>query len=253
VFRITPSGRLKVLHKFDPVHSYPTSGLTLGTDGNFYGATVNSTKDFGSIFKTTWSGTLTTLHSFKGGTDGSYPYAPPIQGTDGNFYGATNFAYKITRSGFFTVLGALPGQSTAPLLQATDGNFYGTTFVGGREGNVFKMTPQGVVTTVYTFDETHGGNPYSPLIEGSDGNFFGTTETGGSYDMGVVFKLTPQGTITVLHNFGDPNYPNDGFDPITGLVQTIDGSLYGVAYQGGSNGTGVLFQITPAGAYYYPS
>ncbi|MGO9084583.1 MAG: choice-of-anchor tandem repeat GloVer-containing protein [Candidatus Sulfotelmatobacter sp.] len=276
VFKITPSGTLTPLYEFGCC--IPVGGLTLGTDGNFYGVTVyggssnNCTNGCGTIFKITKGGSLTTLYSFTGGTDGRYPYAPPIQGTDGNFYGTTNWgpgqytdgtAYKITSSGTFTFLSSLPGESfftAAPLLQAPDGNFYGTTESGGSAGygTVFKMTPKGIVSSVYSFDGTHGESPYfGSLAQGSDGNFYGTTSEGGSYGQGVVFKLTPQGAITVLHNFPDPSYPNDGFGPLAGLVQATDGKFYGVTYNGGTmtnpsacvGSCGVIFQITPDGAY----
>ncbi len=53
----------------------------------------------------------------------------------------------------------------------------------------------------------------------------------------------------MLHNFPDPNYPNDGCSPDAGLVQATDGNFYGVTVAGGTTGNGVIFQITPAGAY----
>ena len=130
VFRITPSGKLKVLYNFDGVDgSYSYGGLTLGTDGNFYGTTTKAAPTvYGTIFKITPSGSLTTLYSFTGGTDGYDPLAPPIQGTDGNFYGTTEGRGCLQDHvlGTFTPLGSLPG-TLRPLLQATDGNFYGTT------------------------------------------------------------------------------------------------------------------------------
>jgi uncharacterized repeat protein (TIGR03803 family) len=88
------------------------------------------------------------------------------------------------------------------------------------------------------------------MVQGSDGNFYGTALEGGAYNGGVVFRLTPQGAITVLHNFLDPNYPNDGYDPYAGLVQATDGNFYGVTnWGGGECDCGVIFQITPNGAY----
>jgi uncharacterized repeat protein (TIGR03803 family) len=86
-------------------------------------------------------------------------------------------------------------------------------------------------------------------MQGSDGNFYGTTFAGGTYGRGMVFKLTPQGSLTVLHNFPDPNYPNDGCVPFAGLVEATDGNFYGVVYQGGTAGWGVIFRISPTGAY----
>ncbi|MGA8153033.1 MAG: choice-of-anchor tandem repeat GloVer-containing protein [Terriglobales bacterium] len=259
VIKITPSGTLKVLYDFDGVDgSEPYGGLTLGTDGNFYGTTSSrGANNYGTIFKITKSGSLTTLYNFTGGADGGLPWAPPIQGTDGNFYGTTQAygtAYKITPSGTFTLLASLPGGSHAPLLLGTDGNFYGTTNGGGTYayGTVFKMTPKGTVTIVYNFDFTHGSAPEGPLIQGNDGNFYGTAYSGGmggtgcSYGCGTAFKLTPHGDITVLHKF--KAYGTGGYQP-TGLVQATDGNFYGVTLKGGTAAWGVIFRITPARTY----
>jgi uncharacterized repeat protein (TIGR03803 family) len=52
-----------------------------------------------------------------------------------------------------------------------------------------------------------------------------------------------------LHNFGDPNYPSDGGEPSAGLIQATDGNFYGVTDGGGTLGYGIIFQISPTGAY----
>jgi uncharacterized repeat protein (TIGR03803 family) len=135
-----------------------------GSDGNFYGTTFQSGApygDFGTIFKITPSGSLTTLYSFCaliGCTDGANPDAPLIQATDGNFYGTTQFG------------GAYNG------------------------GTVFQITPEGTLTTLYSFCAqpgcTDGQAPYAGLLEGSDGNLYGTTYQGGAAGMGTIFKLS---------------------------------------------------------------
>ena len=114
VFKITPAGALTVLHSFSTSEGYAAyGGVTMGTDGNFYGTTLSGgTSNDGTIFKITPAGVLTTLYNFTGGTDGKNPYAPPVQGTDGTFYGTTSLGgssgygvvYKITASGVFTPL-----------------------------------------------------------------------------------------------------------------------------------------------------
>jgi len=259
VFRITPSGTLNVLYNFkiNSIGDSPFSGLTLGTDGNFYGTTTSGgPNNWGTIFKITPNGSLTTLYNFTGSTDGHDPFAPPIQGADGNFYGVSygGSAYRITSSGSFALLGSVPGSCSAPLLEGTDGNFYGTTLTGGRlgGGTVFKMTRKGIVTVLYNFDNTpfnkDGSSPYAPLIQATDGNFYGTTLSGGINGGGVVFKLTPRGAITVLHYF-DPNNSGDGYYPYAGLVQATDGNFYGVTSYGGNVGRGVIFKITQTGSY----
>lgn len=71
--------------------SGPYGALVLGSDGNFYGTTYKGgASGFGSVFRLTSAATLTTVHSFSGGTNGSLPVAAVIQDTDGNFYGTTS-------------------------------------------------------------------------------------------------------------------------------------------------------------------
>lgn len=98
VFKVTPKGVFATLYAFcqkspcvdgaEPDDS-ASAGLTLATDGEFYGVTqYEGANSYGTIFKITSAGRLTTLHSFTG-PDGSSPMAAPIQGTNGIFYGTT--------------------------------------------------------------------------------------------------------------------------------------------------------------------
>jgi uncharacterized repeat protein (TIGR03803 family) len=275
VFKLTPSGTLTVIYYFNDAAGSgytPWGGLTLGTDGNFYGTTrVGGNFNLGTIFKITPGGTLTKLYDF--GTckypcvDGAYPMAPPVQGRDGNFYGTTPYTtngindglvYKITPAGTFSILYVFNGTSgafpNAPLIQGADGNFYGTTTAGGKTvpptcvvasssstcGTVFKITPAGQVTFIHQFDKTNGAGPIGPLVQGSDGNFYGTTSEGGTSGLGVAFKLTSAGALTVLQDFNG----TDGQTPLAGLMQANDGNFYGVASAGGTLGNGTIFKIT---------
>lgn len=177
---------------------------------------------------------INVLYSFcsKGGdscTDGLYPVGGLVQGADGNFYGTTSAGgaywqgnvFKITPQGALTTLysfcsGGSPcsdgGEPQGTLIQGTDGNFYGTTSFGGTGsgagGTVFKITPDGVLTTLYNFcsqgipDCADGNYPYGALVQGTDGNFYGTTESNGwGPPYGTIFKITPDGTFTNLHSF----------------------------------------------------
>jgi uncharacterized repeat protein (TIGR03803 family) len=140
------------------------AGLTLGTDGNFYGTTFNGGDFlFGAVFQITPGGIVTVLHSFSL-IEGAGPYAPPIQGIDGNFYGTTSIG-------------------------------------GSGNGAVYKVTPAGAFTTLYAFDNTHGSTPIAPLIQAKDGNFYGTAKIGGTFGFGTAFKITPAGALTVMYNF----------------------------------------------------
>jgi uncharacterized repeat protein (TIGR03803 family) len=281
VFKVTSSGTLTAIYSFCsqnfcPDGSSPLAGLVLSTDGNFYGTTSSGggpNGGYGTVFKITPNGTLTTLHSFEDALDGSTPSAPLVQGTDGSLYGTTmqggpgnngGTIFKIAPGGTFTTLYTFcnpnygcPGGigPAAGLVQGTDGNFYGTTEFGHPTtscqdgcGTVFKITPCGILTYLYTFctlsDCADGSEPAGALVQGTDGNFYGTTSGGGTNSDGTVFKITPNGTLTTLHSFS----ANDGRFPYGGLVQATDANFYGTTSSGGTNGAGTIFKITADGA-----
>ncbi len=263
LYNAIPAGVITTLYSFDNSTdgAAPYGGVTLTTDGNFYGTSYGgSGAPNGTIFKLTPSGVFTTLYSFTGGTDGALPVAPPIQGTDGNLYGTTSNAagsgvgsiYRLTLSGTFSVLYSCDlthcSSPQGPLVQGTDGNFYGASAYGGTNGfgTIFKITSVGKLTLLYNFDQTHGELPIAGLVQGTDGNFYGTTLEGGSFGYGVVFKITPTGKLTVIHNM---NGTTDGSTPYGGVIQATDGNFYGANTNGGTNSYGTLFEITTAGKF----
>jgi uncharacterized repeat protein (TIGR03803 family) len=152
--------------------------------------------------------------------------------------------------------------SNATLVQGPDGNLYGTTFYGGvnNAGTLFKITPSGVLTTLYSFCSlsncADGANPQSQLILGPHGSFYGTTDYGGSggscpSGCGTIFQLG-NGALTTLHSFDG----TDGLTPQGGLVEGTDGNLYGTTLFGGtgynylcSDDCGTVFTITPSGDF----
>ena len=204
--------------------------LVQGTDGSFYGTTVYGgancgiNSGCGTVFKVTPGGTLTTLHRFHL-TDGANPEGL-VEATDGTFYGTTAVGgangggtiYKITSGGTLTTLHNFASTDgfnpVDALVQAADGDFYRTTYSGGMPssnclvgcGTIFKITPDGALTTLHSFDATDGAYPIAGLVEGTDGDFYGTTAYGGANcgangGCGTVFKSTPGGALTTLHNF----------------------------------------------------
>src|SRR5208283_2798495 len=176
VFNVTTNGVLTTLVSFGDTNGIsPQAALTLGADGNFYGTTSG-----GTVYKVTTNGMLTTLASFAT-TNGAWPLAALTLDNDGNFYGTTidggntNFmfpfgmgtVFRVTTNGTLTTLvyfaytnGANPWGA---LTLGTDGNFYGTTDAGGNTnidnvwgaGTVFKVTANGVLTTLVSFGETN--------------------------------------------------------------------------------------------------
>ena len=254
-YTITPSGVFNLIFNFNNAGTDgngPNTGLTLGTDGNFYGGTATGgANGFGTLFKITPAGVLTTLHDFTF-TEAGFPYGPPVAGKNGTFYGVTRYgkAWSLTQSGTFKLLpNPTPGESRAPLTLASDGNFYGTTINGGTgNGTVFQMSSAGKIKIIYNFDNTHGAKPIGPVIQGSDGYLYGTASTGGSIPnaFGVVFKLSTKGAITVLHEFDSTNAA-DGYEPLGGLVEGTDGNFYGTTWTGKVHA--VIFKITKTGTY----
>jgi uncharacterized repeat protein (TIGR03803 family) len=238
------------------------AGLVQGSDGNFYGTTLNGgSKGDGTVFKITADGSLTTLHSFTGNGDGTTPWAPLIQGSDGFFYGITvlggadnaGSVFKVNADGSFTNLHFFSGSdgfsSPCGLVLGGDGFFYGTTVHGGTNGGngtVFKIDLNGALTSLYSFTGGSDGQaPFSALVFASDGNFYGTTSFGGTYDGGTVFRITSGGKLTSLHSFAGTG---DGDYPTAGLVQLPDGYLYGITFGGGS-GPAAFFKMNTNGAF----
>ena len=258
VFQITPSGTLTALYSFTGGSdgAYPKSGLTLGGDGNFYGAAESGGQTgWGVIFRITPSGTFTALHNFAG-SEGCFPTAPPVLSKNPNtMYGVTTCgtAYTITTSGTFTLLSTLLSfDPMAPLLLATDGNFYGTGFGGGNgQGVIYRLSSSGVVTILHNFNtSTDGGNPVAPLVQGSDGNLYGTTTNYGAATnpVGTVFKVAPSGkNFTTLKNFDSQS--SDGGWPYAGLVAGNDGNFYGATSSSNGAPYGTIFEITKNGTF----
>jgi uncharacterized repeat protein (TIGR03803 family) len=265
VFQVNSSGSLKAVHSFDITDgAYPDAGVIQARDGNFYGTTSEGGKygysrlrrGYGTIFKITPGGTLTSLHSFDL-TDGADPQAALVQGTDGYLYGTTlqggaNYGtvFKITTAGKFTTLHNFSSTEgfdpVAGLIQATDGNLYGSTLGGGSLGNygtIFKISPGGTLTTLHSFNKSDGQQPFGTLVQATDGNFYGTTNLGGAYGFGTVFKMDSSGNLTTLYNF---NY-TDGSGPDGTLIQATDGNLYGTTGSGGAGPFGTIFAITLGG------
>jgi len=251
VFKLTPAGVLTDIHDFTNVEGgFDGEPLTLGPDGNLYGldwyncyffkVTV-STGVYTNVSSTCPQGTFYQLTL---GADGRFYGVATSNGTDGK-----GFVFAISTAGKVTVLHNFNGTDgefpLGSLVQANDGNFYGVTQqtpTNPNAGEIFKMTPAGVVSTLHTFaaDGSDGTSPESGLVSASDGNLYGTTTSGGANNGGTIFKVTRTGTFTVLHNF---SCSTNGCDSWVPLAQHTNGTLYGFAQGGGSNNAGTVFKL----------
>jgi len=265
IFELSPTGRLK------PLYRQPGTGIcdlcidNLLRDklGNLYGSdAAGGTFGNGAVFKLTPSGNFSVLYSFTGGADGKYPNDGLVSDEQGNLYGTTGMGgsagqgvvFKVTPAGVEQVLysftgGADGGEPWGRLLRDSQGNFFGTTYAdGGHQlsfGVVFKLTPAGAESVLYSFTGgSDGGHPNGDLIFDSQGNLYGTTPAINDGPHGTVFKVTQQGVLTVLHSFSG----SDGFDPRSGLLMDASGNLFGTTFSGGASGNGVVYELAPDGA-----
>jgi uncharacterized repeat protein (TIGR03803 family) len=224
--------------------------LVQGTDGNLYGTTGSS------VFRITPLGALTNLAN-QMPPAGYFSTASLIQATDLNFYGTTEEGgahnagtiFKLTPDGTLSTLYNFCAQSNctdgfqpdAGLVEGAGGALFGTTQIGGTYnlGTLFKITPHGKLTTLYSFcaltNCADGSYPDTALIRATNGYLYGTT-------INTIFTVSPTGALTTLYSFGG----SDGI--ASGLVQATDGNFYGTSVSGGNpRNAGTLFRLTPTG------
>jgi len=231
IYKITPSGQASILYAFTRGSDgcYPFPGLTLGPDGQMYGATDGcGDSNSGTIFKINSAGAFTLLHTFNGTTEGGTPSAPVTFDAAGNLYGGTNFGGNDQCGG--------PGC-----------------------GVVYKLAPNGAYTVVYTFKGPADGQDVADSVYVDHaGNIFGTTAWGGAINQcalgtgcGTVFEITPDGRKTILHEFLGTAFHDGAFsyqgpivdlahDPKTLYGSTATGLKCGV---GLDDGCGMIYRI----------
>jgi len=243
--------------------AHPTSSLTSGTAGNFYGTTYYGGRGYGTVFELSPNGKggwgEKVLHSFSGGNDGANPYlSNVIFDGAGNLYGTTYYGgIARAQDGFGTVFKLSPEEKgwketvlytfaggtdgvypVNGLIMDSQGNLYGTTLGDSNvEGTVFELSPSGKgwkQQTIYTADTDGAG-----LTLDTAGNIFGVSRW-------AAFKLLPNGdggwNPTVIYTFKtrDKYSPN----PEGTMVFDNDGNLYGTTTGGGYSG-GYVYELSP--------
>ena len=260
----------------------PQSKLIQASDGYFYGTTLyGGIIGYGTIFRMSTAGTVTTLYSFDNTNTGYYPFGGLYQDSTGAFYGATRYGgvntvgvvYKMT----IAIVSGSPVATVAPyynfkgfnsttpslsepgypyygeLIKGSDGKLYGTTYSGGvnNYGAAYSLTIGATPTLsiIHSFNTGAGAggyNPYSGVTEGSDGKLYGTTYYGGANGSGTVYSLTKDGaTYTDIHDF---SASADGANPQSQLTKSSTGTLYGTTFYGGPSNDGTLYKVA-SGVY----
>lgn len=270
VFSMTTGGKGHVLHSFGKQSdgAIPYAGL-IDVNGTLYGTTsAGGAYGLGTVFSITTSGTEQVLHSFGNGSDGQSPFASLIE-VNGTLYGTTLYGgkykclyftcgtvFSMTTAGKEHVLhsfsyqngsdGAFPGAS----LVNVKSRLYGTTSDGGTDydGTVFSITTAGAEKVLYSFrGYSDGSSPDAGLINVKR-TLYGTTNQGGGFGVsdcfdgcGTVFSVTTAGEEEVVYSFGNGS---EGWYPDASLIDR-HGTLYGTAADGGANGFGTVFALSP--------
>lgn len=257
----------------------PVAGLLKASDGNFYGTTsTGGTDSIGTIFQMLPDGTLNTIYIFRTVTAssiGSTPNEKLVEGTDGYLYGTTSLGglsnkgviFKVAKAPGSTPItlveftggttGVKRGNKPLGLLLAKDGHFYGVTESEGAfgSGTLFKMTVNGVVTTMGDFGSsltasTAPKTPRAPLVQGKDGYLYGTAALGGKNGFGGIYKTAPgSASATLLVSFTGTSGAAKGSLCETPLVQGTDGLFYGVTRKGGASDRGTVFKVSTTGVF----
>ena len=259
----------------------PEAGLIIDAAGNLYGTTYyGGLHDLGTAFKLThqtggsWLETI--MYSMQSGESGQCPVGGLVLDSSGRLYGTTSdrLCGGTSKGVVFEVAPNVSGgwskktlhhfdsttndgtYPTGSLIFDKAGNLYGTTTEGGTStnctggcGTVFELSKGagGAWTETILYNFTNGTDGYFPaygVVMDAAGNLYGTAN-GGRYLDGTVFELSPVTgggwTETTLYTFTsgkDGELPN-------GVVLN-GGNLYGTTQQGGTNGEGTVFELTPA-------
>jgi len=201
------------------------------------------------------------LYDFTGTPDGMDPAGKQLL-VGGYLYGITwgggangwGSFYRLSSSGQIEILYSFKnspdGQGPGDGLVPYQGAAYGITIGGGSTtcengcGTIFKVTPGGNETVLYTFTGgSDGVNPYQ-LVGDGQGNFYGLSRAQFDNVVVAVFKITASGQFSIAYN-------GSFVSQIQSILPGPNGSLYGTASGGNSscqpNGCGQVFQLTPTG------
>lgn len=267
VFKITTTGTHTLLASFSgETGATPGSamrgGLVAAADGLFYGVTSSGgAGNLGSAFKITSAGVFTTLTPLSLNNGWMPSGAPVVSGAGsllfpvagGGAAGGGNIM-SLTTGGAIGVAAALGGTlGTMPdgALRAAGSTFYGVCAKGGASsrGTMFKYSVATGASLVTAHTTSAGSLAEGPLVLGADGLYYGIGREGGASLRGAIYKVTTAGVRTRLVSFTGTAGAAPGGKPRGPLVLAGDGNFYGLTEEGGAANTGVIFRLTPAGAY----
>jgi uncharacterized repeat protein (TIGR03803 family) len=277
VFGVTPTGKEKVLYSFagGVDGANPVAGLAVDAVGNLYGTTTaGGTSGNGTVFELVapakvgglWKEKL--LYTFGTGTDGATPVAGVTLDASGNLYGTTSVGgaygygtvFELTPTASVWTenilhnfaLGSDGGVPYAGLVLSSAGILYGAATEGGDGstnggGTVFELTHGSggwTFSVLYALSGWDISGTFRDLLLKS-GKIYATTHCDGSYSAGTVYELTPAGGTVTYNSLYVFTGGTDGLYSFSNLVSDKQGNLYGTTANGGSQGAGVAFKVTP--------
>jgi uncharacterized repeat protein (TIGR03803 family) len=256
--------------------------LLSDNSGNLYGTTESDNNSFsGGVYELSKSGGTwneSTLYLFTGklgNGDGAQPMSGVVADAGGNLYGTTilggstncgggggcGIVYRLSPSASGWVESILYAFQDASdgrypyggLAIDASGNLYGTTSAGGTGGGgtVFELSPSGGNWTFSLLQRLpqngtgYCGGPTGALVLDSSGDLYGNSCSFGADGYGTIFKLAHGSngwTYTSLHDFTNGQ---DGAYPFGNILVDLSGNIYGTAQNGGANGLGTVWKITP--------
>ena len=276
------------LYSFDIIHGdFPMSGLVEVPGGLLYGmASAGGAANAGVVYNyNTTTNTYTDLYELDS-TNGFSPCGKPLLAGDGKLYGMLSgydfysgyvqpyggiYRYDIgsnTFTNLYNFTGVNDGYAFgslvehnglfygmcsgipqyAPMIMADAFNFFQPLYPAVNQGNIFSFDPATLTyTSLHSFDSLNGGAPYGTLLMAADGKFYGVTSAGGANGAGVLFSFDLTGNVyTKLYDFTGAT----GAVPMSDLMQSTDGNLYGSTTVGGANNLGVAYRFNPITKVY---
>ncbi len=259
IFKMAANGDTSILID----HVSNLADFIAGTDGNLYGTTssarfypVGDSPTYGTVFKLTPGGELTTLATFTQ-TNAVDPN-DIVQAADGTLYGTAGemttyqfgsyttsgtVLFNVSTNGTFktypcpsTILGAEPRS----LVTAAAGTgVYFTSHTSNYFSSVlYRMAVDGDFNQIAELN-----TPVSSVITSSNGVYAALSQAGASH-AGRIAAINEAGSTKILASFRyvDTEAP-------TKLIGSADGNVYGLTSLGGQHGTGALFRQGTNGSF----
>lgn len=285
IFKVADGSLLTLFNfNYDPnaaTYGNPVTALTLSPDGKLYGvANTQTPHPDGTvttnavIYSISTDGPPQTIYTFDGSVAyylpaGSYPnayyLAPPplVAAPNGDLYGANaSGVFRLTTAGQFNLLSSVVASG---LMLASDDNLYASVpsySYTTANGRLVRITPDGITSTVATFNETDGG-PLTSVTEGTDHLFYGST-TDANGDKGELYRaglLAPQitGVTTigtskvVIHGSGFSGATRVSFGGVIAATYSVDSDTQITATLGSGSTATAIALTTPTGVTTYPA